>query len=649
MIHNVDPQFSQWDVGRIVSISDSDATHIHFANQGDSKAVIMEITEGSVKVPDYLLQTGKNVIAYAVKDGVTLESKSFPVRKRERPENYIYEDDQRNYFYALLSEAKAAIEKATEAAEQSAYAVLYKPQTLTPEQQGQTKRNIGATDYYFTEREELGADYEKVNAPNTAYTAYIRGLYDALMAEYPDNVQKIERKSNDGTFTNYEYVISTGEYYSTGGYYTKSPERDRHIKKPKYLILSGIHGIERKAVLSAYRFIRDVLRGHNIPSQFREGCVISIMPVASPSGIDAYTRNNGDGVQVNNNFNCTVDGAEVPGLAQHNETQAITNWLEANNDAKLFIDCHNGIIVDEVAMVASIQSEIADNAKKIAMRGLDRVIPFWRTVPTMRYKDGEMVEVIGYQPMIGVRWIDGEQVPSPNPVPPTFSNSLTINVDGMAITYATAKLKIPSFSLELSDHQNGDYTDYLKNTLLTTPETIASGAEAIGNILIEFYFDTGEVVDMTETNSKLETLVESVNSLSKGFRTESGTMNVPEDKGSRANQYKVEIPCTSGAKFLIFTPDDATRNVIVNTPENADSLWLVGFVGQVVSKIAWGNKTNLAYRGYMSIMKPEVGWVPFDHGTTGFNDGTDGVNGFSFNCTGIKAGTYNWTAYYWNE
>lgn len=145
MIHNVDPQFSQWDVGRIVSISDSDATHIHFANQGDSKAVIMEITEGSVKVPDYLLQTGKNVIAYAVKDGVTLESKSFPVRKRERPENYIYEDDKRNYFYALLSDAKVAIEKATEAAEKSLYAVLYKPQTLTPEQQGQALDNIGVT------------------------------------------------------------------------------------------------------------------------------------------------------------------------------------------------------------------------------------------------------------------------------------------------------------------------------------------------------------------------------------------------------------------------------------------------------------------------------------------------------------------------
>ena len=117
MIHNVDPQLSQWDVGRIVSISDSNATHIHFANQGDSKAVIIEIENGSAKIPDYLLQTGKTVIAYAVYDGVTLESRSFSVRKRERPENYVYEDDQRNYIYKLISDVETAVANANLAAE----------------------------------------------------------------------------------------------------------------------------------------------------------------------------------------------------------------------------------------------------------------------------------------------------------------------------------------------------------------------------------------------------------------------------------------------------------------------------------------------------------------------------------------------------
>ena len=112
MIQNVGPQFTQWDTGRSVSVSNTDATHIHFANQGDSKAVIIEINEGLAKVPDYLFQTGKTLLAYAVKDGVTLEGKSFAVRKRERPENYVYEDDQRNYIYELITSAENAVEDA---------------------------------------------------------------------------------------------------------------------------------------------------------------------------------------------------------------------------------------------------------------------------------------------------------------------------------------------------------------------------------------------------------------------------------------------------------------------------------------------------------------------------------------------------------
>lgn len=115
MIHNIDPQLTQWDVGRSVTVSDTKATHIHFANQGDSKAVIIEIENGSAKIPDYLLQTGKSIIAYAVLDGVTLESKSFPVRKRERPENYVYEDDQRNYIYELIASAEDAVANANQA------------------------------------------------------------------------------------------------------------------------------------------------------------------------------------------------------------------------------------------------------------------------------------------------------------------------------------------------------------------------------------------------------------------------------------------------------------------------------------------------------------------------------------------------------
>ena len=89
MIQIVGPQLSQWDIGRKVRISNSNANTIHFANQGDSKAPIISVINGEAQIPDYLLQTGKTLLAYAVMDGVTQESKSFTVRKREKPEDYV--------------------------------------------------------------------------------------------------------------------------------------------------------------------------------------------------------------------------------------------------------------------------------------------------------------------------------------------------------------------------------------------------------------------------------------------------------------------------------------------------------------------------------------------------------------------------------
>ena len=71
MIQIVGDKLTQWDVGRVAQVT-GDVSEVHFANQGDSKAPIMEVVNGEVKIPDYLLQTGKTLLAYAVKDGRTL-------------------------------------------------------------------------------------------------------------------------------------------------------------------------------------------------------------------------------------------------------------------------------------------------------------------------------------------------------------------------------------------------------------------------------------------------------------------------------------------------------------------------------------------------------------------------------------------------
>ena len=125
MIKIVGPQLTQWDTGRQViadilvdsEIIAPNVAHIHFANQGDARAVIMDIENGQAKIPDYLLQTGKALCVYLVLDGVTQESKTFHVTKRERPENYVYEEDQRNFIYELITDAQAATEAANQVAQ----------------------------------------------------------------------------------------------------------------------------------------------------------------------------------------------------------------------------------------------------------------------------------------------------------------------------------------------------------------------------------------------------------------------------------------------------------------------------------------------------------------------------------------------------
>ena len=119
MIMIVGTALYQWDTGRYVT-TDIEADHIHFSNKGDSKAVIMDIVDSQAKIPDYLLQTGKQLCVYVVRNGVTVESRVFSVTPRERPEDYIYEEDQRNFVYELIADAQAATKAANQAAKEAA-------------------------------------------------------------------------------------------------------------------------------------------------------------------------------------------------------------------------------------------------------------------------------------------------------------------------------------------------------------------------------------------------------------------------------------------------------------------------------------------------------------------------------------------------
>ena len=489
--------------------------------------------------------------------------------------------------------------------------VKYTPQDLSEAQKAQARENIGASTYYHTERKEIGVSHDDINSE------YIWGLYDALMEEYPDNVQKKEVHDKDSTFTNYEYVISTREY-PTDALYALEYGADTDIKKPKYLILSGIHGDERCVALSAYRFIRDVLSGHNVPQSFKESAIVRIMPVGSPSAINSFTRDNEDKVNVNRNFDDET---------KSKETQAIINWLNANADADLFIDCHNNGAIHEVAAIlGDSENDVVDMVKKIALQGVDRVIPFWR-------------DVIGYPP-VETQYKDANGVAQKGVRDVIFSYSANWDVVGSSIYYASNTLGVPSIMIEASVYY-GNLSDWEKDKKVYPPETIAAGAEALGNILIAIYEQSffGEVVDdMKVIDGKLDTLMMSVNS---GFRMESGVLHFDEDQGVGASSYKLKIPCTSAPKAITIRADDATYALIKDGTTASDgNYWFIGAMGNAIAIV--GSKST--YRSYVCQMNTlNNKWQPTEAGTT--FDNTD----CTFVTFGVKAGNYNWSAYYWNE
>lgn len=101
MIQVIGSDLFQWDIGRSVCYTPDpgvEVNELHFAHQGDAKALVREVAaEGgtyTTEIPNILLQSGKPVRVWAVyaEEGSrhNVEQHVLPVRKREKPADYIY-------------------------------------------------------------------------------------------------------------------------------------------------------------------------------------------------------------------------------------------------------------------------------------------------------------------------------------------------------------------------------------------------------------------------------------------------------------------------------------------------------------------------------------------------------------------------------
>ena len=98
----LDGALFQWDTGRRVQIIPEAGTtldEVHFANNQNPLALIKTPEDGGiVAIPDALLQTSGRVAVYAVtvtSDGRrTVDSTRLPVIAREKPDDYVYTEEE---------------------------------------------------------------------------------------------------------------------------------------------------------------------------------------------------------------------------------------------------------------------------------------------------------------------------------------------------------------------------------------------------------------------------------------------------------------------------------------------------------------------------------------------------------------------------
>lgn len=109
----------QWDTGRILNVP-SEISQVHYSNNIFGRSVDVDVHNGQAIIPDFLLQTDKDLHVWAfvgpVEDGYTKISKEFKVNKRNKPADYVFTPHEQETATDIISKAN----KSAEDAEQSA-------------------------------------------------------------------------------------------------------------------------------------------------------------------------------------------------------------------------------------------------------------------------------------------------------------------------------------------------------------------------------------------------------------------------------------------------------------------------------------------------------------------------------------------------
>ena len=104
----------QWELNRRLEVPE-DCTQVHFANGTTDKALVLDVFEENgkrlVKVPDELLWVAAQLRCYAWDGASVIETESFDVLHREKPDDYVYEPEEVRRYEKLEAELRQCIKE----------------------------------------------------------------------------------------------------------------------------------------------------------------------------------------------------------------------------------------------------------------------------------------------------------------------------------------------------------------------------------------------------------------------------------------------------------------------------------------------------------------------------------------------------------
>ena len=232
-------QFYQWDIDRQVIVDDPSIVEVHFCNRTNECSLCVDVVDGLADVPNIILQNSFDVRVFGYDGKATLHEKTFKVKPRSQPADYMYTETVVKSVEEVIT---AAEQVATITDEFYEFVDEYKL-NLVDDGQGNVElkaveKEAGDVDLdnYYT-KEEVDALIEGVEAGDVDLSEYakktdipdVSGFISSIPEEYVTDEELTakgyltEHQSLDGkadkVHSHPEYIT---EHQSLAGYATET-------------------------------------------------------------------------------------------------------------------------------------------------------------------------------------------------------------------------------------------------------------------------------------------------------------------------------------------------------------------------------------------------------------------------------------------